>query len=61
MKNKLKESENVYVCEFEDSGFTCGDRFNCCNCGSDGTGNGCGCPYCWSCNACDSCKADLLM
>lgn len=30
---------------------TCDDLFNCCDCG----GNDCGCPYCWSCNACEEC------
>lgn len=29
----------------------CSDMYNCCDCG----GNGCGCPYCWSCNACEEC------
>lgn len=28
------------------------DIYNCCDCG----GNGCECPYCWSCNACSLCK-----
>ena len=32
---------------------TCSELFNCCDCG----GAGCGCYYCWSCNACDECKA----
>lgn len=30
----------------------CEHMYNCCDCG----GNECGCPYCWSCNACDTCK-----
>lgn len=31
----------------------CGERgFNCCDCG----GGGCGCGYCWSCNACEACR-----
>jgi hypothetical protein len=29
----------------------CEDVYNCCDCG----GNGCGCGYCWSCNACEDC------
>lgn len=28
---------------------TCEKMYDCCDCGS----NGCGCNYCWSCNACD--------
>lgn len=34
----------------------CSEQFNCCDCGLDE--NGCGCPYCWSCNACEECKAE---
>jgi len=30
---------------------TCEHIYNCCDCG----GNQCGCRYCWSCNACDTC------
>ena len=30
------------------------DQFDCCNCG----GEGCGCAYCWSCNACEICKGE---
>lgn len=38
-------------CEYP-PGEECGERgLNCCDCG----GAGCGCPYCWSCNACDAC------
>ncbi len=33
---------------------TCGNYYNCCNCG----GNNCGCAYCFSCNACEACKDD---
>jgi len=29
----------------------CAELYNCCDCG----GSDCGCAYCWSCNACDSC------
>ena len=31
---------------------TCGDYYNCCNCG----GENCGCTYCFSCNACEYCQ-----
>ena len=30
---------------------TCSELFNCCDCG----GHDCGCRYCWTCNACDTC------
>ena len=29
----------------------CEDLYDCCDCG----GHDCGCAYCWSCNACESC------
>lgn len=32
---------------------TCGELFNCCDCG----GENCGCAYCWSCHACEECKS----
>lgn len=32
----------------------CEDIYNCCSCGD----NGCGCAYCWDCNACDTCKSE---
>lgn len=32
----------------------CRETYTCCDCG----GNGCGCAYCWSCNACDRCQAE---
>lgn len=34
---------------------TCEDMgYNCCNCG----GEGCGCSYCWFCQACENCRED---
>lgn len=36
---------------------TCGDMYNCCDCGTTDD-CGCGCSYCFSCNACDHCKND---
>ena len=42
-------------CENEvNGGSCCEDLYDCCDCG----GNDCGCAYCWSCNACDSCKEE---
>jgi hypothetical protein len=32
----------------------CSELYDCCDC----AGEDCGCRYCWSCNACDSCKGD---
>lgn len=38
---------------------TCCELFNCCDCGvtveSRDNGGGCGCRYCFSCNACEYC------
>lgn len=36
----------------------CSELFNCCDCGAEDGELGCGCAYCWSCNACDVCKAE---
>lgn len=35
----------------------CSQLFNCCDCGHKDSdeGDGCGCRYCWSCNACEKC------
>jgi hypothetical protein len=33
--------------------YDCGDMFNCCDCGNPE--DGCGCSYCFSCNACEEC------
>lgn len=35
----------------------CSEIYNCCDCGCE-DGNGCGCGYCWSCNACEECLSD---
>ena len=32
----------------------CNTMYNCCDCGTR-DGSGCGCSYCFSCNACDEC------
>lgn len=38
----------------DDEKYTCFEIYNCCSCG----GNGCGCAYCFDCNACDECKEE---
>lgn len=40
------------ACEMGAAPHDCSSMFNCCDCG----GNNCGCRYCWSCNACDTCR-----
>lgn len=42
----------------DDNKYDCSELFNCCDCGveDDDEDDGCGCAYCWSCNACDTCK-----
>ncbi len=32
---------------------TCDEYYNCCDCGN--SEDGCGCSYCFSCNACETC------
>lgn len=32
----------------------CERVYNCCDCGATDD-EGCGCAYCWSCNACEDC------
>jgi hypothetical protein len=52
------------MCEFSNSWgkdrkgnqYDCGTMFNCCDCGD--TEDGCGCSYCFSCNACEECLND---
>lgn len=39
-------------------GYTCGTLFDCCDCGYSGDEPGCGCRYCFSCNACENCLGD---
>lgn len=51
------------MCEFSNSWgtdrkgnpYTCDTMFNCCDCGTKDQSNGCGCSYCFSCNACEEC------
>jgi len=33
----------------------CTDLYNCCDCGANDEEGGCGCRYCFSCNACSTC------
>ncbi len=53
-----KENEDCEnVDNYENTGnLTCSELFNCCDCATDDQDNGCGCRYCFSCNACDACK-----
>lgn len=48
-----EKCENKYI---ENSKYvaTCGNLYNCCNCG----GEACGCAYCFSCQACEHCLDD---
>lgn len=34
--------------------YNCNTMYNCCDCGTRDA-SGCGCSYCFSCNACDEC------
>lgn len=47
--------EKLTSCLKESNGYDCFTRFNCCTCGTKDQDNGCGCRYCFSCNACDYC------
>lgn len=58
MINKLeqiiKELEMKGVGEMKEA-CNCEEIYNCCDCGGEDEEYGCGCRYCWSCNACDDC------
>lgn len=41
---------------YGNSKHTCDTLYDCCDCGD--RENGCGCAYCWSCQACDTCYGD---
>lgn len=45
--------QKLPACENSVDRFTCSELYNCCDCG----GSGCGCRYCWSCNACETCMS----
>ena len=51
-------NENENTCEIEDANgnYDCSVMFNCCDCGVEDGEDGCGCAYCWSCNACETCR-----
>ena len=51
------ENECENTSKYEGGKLTCEDLYNCCDCGCEDSENGCGCAYCWSCNACETCKA----
>lgn len=36
----------------------CSQYFNCCDCGGDRIKPGCGCEYCFTCHACETCYND---
>ena len=48
MARTLEKSEIDLIVKKTDD---CSAYYTCCDCG----GNECGCAYCWSCNACESC------
>lgn len=54
MNKTESEGKTETTCENEVDGLTCEELYNCCDCG----GADCGCRYCWSCNACESCKGE---
>jgi hypothetical protein len=53
----MSDRVEVTCKEEEIHGMSCDEMYRCCDCGTDlESSTGCGCAYCWSCNACDSCK-----
>jgi hypothetical protein len=55
LKNKARDGGEIFMLgiEEEEEKEECNcDNLSCCDCG----GAECGCAYCWSCNACDSCR-----
>ena len=53
--NELDNNENKCERLINGAEHSCSEIYNCCDCGGD-EDSGCGCSYCWSCNACDFCK-----
>ena len=51
--NSICENSGIYGKDKHGKFLTCSDMFNCCNCGK--SEDGCGCKYCFSCNACSTC------
>ena len=62
LNNFQKTLTNKTMCEFSNSWgtdkkgnpYTCNTMFDCCDCGTRDE-SGCGCAYCFSCNACEEC------
>ena len=52
------EYSNAFGTDRKGNKYDCGSMFNCCDCGSRNNDEGCGCPYCFSCNACEECLND---
>lgn len=52
------ENSKHYGTDKKGNDLECGDMFNCCDCGTREEGVGCGCSYCFSCNACETCIND---
>lgn len=55
-KRKTLKLRKIVRCEHLFGGNTvqCCEMYNCCNCGD----SECGCHYCFSCNACETCKGE---
>lgn len=53
-----KMEKETKQCEHLVDGHDCFDLYNCCDCGGIDGEYGCGCRYCFSCNACDVCLED---
>lgn len=60
MTEQRKKFKTPPQCEELETGskLECADLYNCCACGADDQENGCGCRYCFSCNACSTCLED---
>lgn len=43
------------VCENGAAPYDCASVYNCCDCGNPDSRFAC-CDYCWSCNACNTCR-----
>jgi hypothetical protein len=49
------EYKFVYQKDRQGNHTDCGYMYNCCDCGTREEDKGCGCSYCFSCNACENC------
>ena len=52
----MKDTE-VKLCLNKQDEMECCQLYNCCDCGDNSDG-GCGCPYCFTCNACENCLGE---